>query len=70
MICLLLIALFQVQGVDLQRARWEEWVELGLHRAVIKEAQSALAEEPQDAERLALAARAAAASNQLDRAER
>ncbi len=70
MIGLLLIAIFQLQGVDLQRARWEEWVELGLHRAVIKEAQSALAEEPQDAERLALAARAAAASNQLDRAER
>jgi tetratricopeptide (TPR) repeat protein len=68
--CLFLIAIFQVQGVDLQRARWEEWIELGLHRAVIVEAQSALAEEPRDAEHLALAARAAAASNHLDLAER
>ena len=68
--CLLLIALLQAPEAELQRERWEELIELDLHRTVIEEAQSLAQVQELDAERLALAARAAAASNQLELAAR
>ena len=58
-------------GADMdQRARWEEWVELDMHRPVLAEAEAALTEAAEDPELLALAARAAAASGDMLRAER
>ena len=37
---LLLIALLQSPDAQLQRERWEELIELDLHRTVIEEAQA------------------------------
>ena len=68
--CLLFIALLQAPEAELQRERWEELIELDLHRTVIEEAQAMVQAQELDVERLALAARAAAASNQPELAER
>jgi len=68
--CLLFIALLQAPELGQQRERWEELIELDLHRAVIEEAQAMGQALELDVERVALAARAAAASNQLELAER
>jgi len=66
---LLMACLLAGSGLD-QRARWEQWVELGLHRPVLAEAETAFDSASRDPELLALAARAAAASGELERAGR
>ena len=53
---LLFIALFQAQ----QAERWEELIELDLHRQVLEEARTSMGVDDVEAEHLALAARAAA----------
>jgi len=68
-LALLMSCLIAGPGLD-QRARWEQWVELDLHRAVLAEAETALTSSARDPELLALAARAAAASGDLEQAKR
>ena len=63
---LLFIALFQAQ----QAERWEELIELDLHRQVLEEARTSMGVDDVEAERLALAARAAASAGELELAER
>ena len=62
-------SLLTLQG-GAEHARWEEWIELDLHRSVLTEAATAFKAGEPDPKLLALAARAAAASGDLDRAER
>ena len=63
---LLFIALFQAQ----QAERWEELIELDLHRQVLEEARTSMGVDDVEAEHLALAARAAASAGELELAER
>ena len=62
---LLLLALLQAP----QTERWEELIELDLHRLVFEEAQALVGEEELSDERLALAAHAAAAAGKVQLAE-
>ena len=63
---LIILALLQAP----QPERWEALIELNQHRLVFEEAQALVGEEEMDGERLALAARAAAAAGQVELAER
>lgn len=69
MLSLLVFAFALLCSDDSQEERWEEWVELGLHRPLLAEAEE-LFKEPEIApELLALAARAAHASGMEQRAD-
>lgn len=66
---LIAACLLTTQGGE-EHARWEEWIELDLHRSVLTEAAIAFEKGVPNPRLLALAARAAVASGELERAER
>jgi tetratricopeptide (TPR) repeat protein len=69
MLSTLILSFSLLLSTDGDLERWEEWVELGLHRLLLSEAEEILTDSTAAPELFALAARAAHASGLKERAE-